>query len=641
VNPDLVKAARAIVAARKQYPDLSEQEVETIAKSYGQKADDVVGYIQKLRGDHGDLVASGLGGFTANFGDEIVGLLPKSLGGGEAGKEEMRLRKELAEVDHPVAAPAAELAGGVTSTAMTGGLAPNLQVGGRVASAAANAAAVGGTYGALAGAGAGEGAADRLRRAATEGVAGAVLGGGIGAVAGRIAEHTSVSSALRRQLDAIDQSGGFQRIKQRLAEFRAAGRGNEVITADLAPELQNLADFAAQNDSRTYNKAARILNERQPDITERILSDVKDIAGEPLPDAAKMAQQLKDEKYDWANTAYGKLREVQAPVEPEAVQKLISTPTIDHLMQQAALADDMKGSDALAKLLERLRAGSRAPEDISAARQMANSGRRSMSFNDLHQLERALDGRVGTAYRKGNVPLADAYKAVRGQVRDLLTQVSPDYAKVTAEYAAKSQLQEMLTKGVDTWNKIGVRELSDDLSKLSPEDAELFRYGLASKLVDTLRDSNTNRNVAKQIMDKGISMQEKLKVIFGTPEKFDEFMARVHAEKSMGETRGVLGGSVTHKRDADTMFNPLPALAGAAYGPHGVMSSLLHHFAGNAGKTETRAVAAKIGDSMFTQGADKVDALLRALATPVNILGHRTTTSIGQGAGILTNLFSN
>jgi hypothetical protein len=167
-------------------------------------------------------------------------------------------------------------------------------------------------------------ASERLHKAATEGVAGAVLGGGIGAAAGRIAEHTSVSSALRRQLDAIDQSGGFQWIKQRLAEFRAAGRGNEVITADLAPELQNLADFAAQNDSRTYNKAARILNERQPDITERILGDVKDIAGEPLPDAAKMAQQLKDEKYDWANTAYGKLREVQAPVEPEAVQKLIS-----------------------------------------------------------------------------------------------------------------------------------------------------------------------------------------------------------------------------------------------------------------------------------------------------------------------------
>lgn len=641
MNPDLVKAARALVAARKQYPDLSEQEAEQIAKSFGQKADDVVGYIQKLQADHGNLVASGLGGFTANFGDEIVGLLPKALGGGEAGKEEMRLRQELAQIDHPVAAPASELAGGVASAALTGGLAPALQVGGRVASAAANAAAVGGAYGALSGAGAGETASERLHKAATEGAAGAVLGGGIGAAAGRIAEHTSVATALRRQLAAIEESGGFQKLKQTLAEFRGAGRGDEVITADLSPELQNLSDFAAQNDSKTYNKARKILNERQPDITERILGDVEDIAGKPLPDAEKLAQQLKDEKYDWANTAYGNLRNVTAKIDPDVVQKLVAAPTVDHLMQQAALADDIKGGDALSQLLDRLRAGSRAPEDIAAAKQMANTGRRPLSFNDLHQLERALDGRVGSAYNKGNVPLADAYKAVRNQVRGLLTQVSPEYANVTAEYAAKSQLQEMLTKGVDTWNKIGVRELSDDLSKLSKEDAELFRYGLASKLVDTLRDSNTNRNVAKQIMDKGISMQEKLKVVFGSSENFDKFMQRVHMEKTMGETRGVIGGSVTHKRDADAMFNPLPALAGAAYGPHGMISSLLHHVAGSAGQSEKRAVASKIGDNMFMQGADKVDALLHKLAEPVNILGHRTTTSIGQGAGLLTNLFGN
>lgn len=641
MNPDLVKAARALVAARKQYPDLSEQEAESIAKSFGQKADDVVGYIQKLRSDHGNIVASGLGGFTANFGDELVGALPSALGGGEAGKEEMRLRQELAQIDHPVGAPAAELAGGLGSAVLTGGLAPELQVGGRVASAATNAAVAGGVYGAVAGAGAGETPSERLRKAALEGGAGAVLGGGIGAAAGRIAEHTSIATALRRQLDAIDQSGGFQKLKQTLAEFRGAGRGNEVVTADLAPELQNLADFATQNDSRTYNKAAKILNDRQPDITERILADVEDVAGKPLPDAEKMATQLKDTKYDWANTAYGNLRNVDVNIDPKEVQKLVSTPTVDHLIEQAGLADDMAGSGSLAKLLERLRTGSRAPGDIAAAQQIANTGRRPLSFNDLHQLERALDGKVGAAYTKGNVPLADAYKAVRNQVRGLLTQVSPEYADVTAEYAAKSQLQEMLTKGVDTWNKIGVRDLTDDLARLNPEDRELFRYGLASKLVDTLRDSNTNRNVAKQIMDKGISMQEKLKVVFGTPENFDKFMQRIHAEKTMGQTRGVIGGSVTHKRDADAMFNPLPALAGAAYGPHGIVSSLLHHVAGSAGQTEKRAVASKIGDNMFTQGADKVDALLRKLAEPVNILGHRTATSIGQGAGLLTNLFGN
>lgn len=642
MNPDLVKAARALVAFRQQNPDASEDEVRQLTQHFGQKPEDVVGYIKRLREDSlGNLITSGYQGFTMNFGDEIAGGLGAIFGRGTEARQEVLLRKELAEMDHPVGSGAAELAGGVGSAVLTGGLAPELQVGGRVGSAAANAALAGGAYGAVAGAGAGENASERLHKATTEGGIGAVLGGTIGAAAGRIAEHTGVATALRRQLAAIEESGGFQKIKQTLAEFRGAGRGAEVVTADLSPELQNLADFATQNDSRTYNKAAKILNERQPDITERILTDVEDVAGKPLPDAAKMAQQLKDAKYDWANTAYGNLRNVDINIDPEAASKVISAPTIDHLLQQAALADDLKGSDALAKLLDRVRAGSRDPGDIAAMKQIANTGRRPLSFNDLHQLERALDGRVGTAYNKGNVPLADAYKGVRNQVRALLTQVSPEYANVTAEYAAKSQLQEMLTKGVDTWSKIGTRDLADDLAKLSPEDAELFRYGLASKLVDTLRDSNTNRNVAKQIMDKGISMQEKLKVVFGTPEKFDQFMSRVQMEKTMGQTRGVIGGSVTHKRDADAMFNPLPALAGAAYGPHGVASSLLHHITGSVGQSEKRAVASKIGESMFTQGADKVDALLRRLAEPVNILGHRKATAIGQGAGLLTNLFGN
>lgn len=642
MNPDLVKAARALVAFRKQNPDATEDEVRQITAHFGQKPEDVAEYIRGLHQSPNDVSVPFMQGVTANFADELSGAGHKLHIPGFPSADEYRLKQELSELTSPKASVAANLIGGIGSAVATGGLAPELNVGGRVGSAAANAAAAGGAYGAAAGAGAGETGSERLHKAITEGATGAALGGGIGAAAGRIAEHGSFATALRRQLDAIDQSGGFQAVKKNLADFRTAGRGGEVVAADLSPELQNLADFATQNDSRTYNKAAKILNERQPDITERILGDVEDIAGKPLPDAEKMAQQLKDEKYDWANTAYGKLREVKTEIPQDAISKVVQQPTIEHMLQQAKLADDMSGNGALEELIKRLQSGSRKPEDIAAAKNIANGGSaRPLSFNDLHQLERALDGKVGSAYTKGNVPLADAYKGVRNQVRDLLTQTSPDYAKVTQEYAAKSQLQEMLTKGVDTWNKIGVRDLSNDLASLSKDDAELFRYGLASKLVDTLRDANTNRNIAKQIMDKGISMQEKLKVVFGTTQKFDQFMQRVQAEKTMGQTRGVIGGSVTHKRDADAMFNPLPALAGLAYGPHGVLSSLLHHVAGSAGTAEKQAVASKIGDSMFTQGADKVDALLHSLAQPVNILGKRAATGIGQGVGLLTNLFGN
>jgi len=647
MDPEIVKAARALVAARKQYPDLTADEAEQIAKSYGHSADDVVKYIDTLRKDNvGNLLTSGFQGFTANWGDELVAGLSK-LTGQDAGRnrDELLLRNELAKMEHPVGAPASEIAGAAASALATGGLSPEFQGASRIANAAKTGAVVGGTYGAVSGAGEGEGVEDRAKKAAGEGAFGAAFGSALGAGAARILEHTSIASALRRQLDAIEQSAGFQSLRKSLDSFRAAGRGDEVILADLSQPLQNVADFAANNHPPTYNKAAKILNERQPDITERLLTDVEHHVGKPLPDAEARALELKNDKFDWANTAYNNLRSVKASFKPEDIASFIEKPTVEHALEQAQLADDITAGGALEALIKRVQAGSRAPEDIAAMKDIANTGKlqRPLSFNDMQQLKRALDGKVGAAYAKGNVPLADAYKALRDQVKAAIMAKVPEYAAVDAEYAAKSRLQEMLTKGVDTWNKIGVRQLTDDVAKLNPADAEQFRYGLASKLVDTLRDSNTNRNIAKQIMDKGISMQEKLKVIFGDEKTFDSFMRRVQTEKTMGETRAVIGGSPTHKRDSDAMFNPLPALAGAAYGPHGIMSSLLHHIAGKTGKAETAKVAEKLGESMFTQGADKIDALLAKLAQPVNILGHRNATHLGQGAGIsaryLTSLF--
>jgi hypothetical protein len=446
--------------------------------------------------------------------------------------------------------------------------------------------------------------------------------------------------ALRMQLEAIEQSGGVQKLRQKLAEFAGAGRADDVMTVDLDKSMQGLGDFAATNNPRVYNDAAGKLNARQPDITERILGDMEAVVGKPLPDAIKRANELKSDKYDWANTAFQNLRtNVKAEFSPDDLGAYISKPTIAHALEQAQLADDIANGGALEKLLKRVQAGSRDPADMKAMAQIANTGKaqRPLTFNDLHQLERALDGKIGGAYTKGNVPLADAYKAVREQVRASITAKVPEYAETVAEYAAKSRLQEMLTKGIDTWSKIGVRELSENLAKLNPADAEQFRYGLASKLVDTLRDTNTNRNVAKQIMDKGISMQEKLKVIFGTPEKFDKFMKGVQAEKTMGESRQVVGGSQTAKRLSDSVFDPIPNTVGLGFGPVGIGRAVATKLLGKAARGRKTAVAQQVGDNMFLQGAEAVDSFLHKLSQPINILGSKAATGIGQGAGIISN----
>lgn len=677
MNPDLINAARAVVAAKSRHPDLTPEEFHQIAQSYGQDGEKVAAYLQQLRADHGNLVASALKGITANWGDELVGMIPKSLGGGEDAKNEMRLRYELAALDHPIAAPLTEMAGGVGAAVATGGLAPEFATGSRIANAALEAGAVGGGYGVVSGAGGGEDAASRVHGAVREGATGTLLGGALGAVAGTLAEHTPSGVALRRQLDAIQQSGGIRALRKTLADFRAGGRGDLVTTADLSRPLAGVGDFGATNNPTVYNKAADIFEHRQPDITERLLNDVDEHIG--TPDAHVRAQQLAEGKRDWANTAYDNLRDSGAEFSPEDLAPYLEHPKIKSALGEARLAGDLapgslmeqrlarltnEGSvvktpaDQLNELQSRMAAsgGNPAPEDKALAMRILNgepvesvfkpsqpvvAPTRPLSFTDMQQTKRALDGLVGTAYRKGNVPLAQAYGNIRNAVVDAITNKVPEYAVVDAEYAAKSRLQDMLTQGQDAWNKIGVRQLQENLSKLSPADRDEFRLGLASKLVDSLRDVSTNRNVAKQLLDKGISMQEKLKVIFGDEDTFNNFMNRVKLEKKMADTRATVGGSATAKRTADVSFDPLPMLAGSFYGPHAALAGATRSLFRNPQRTSN--IAKIVGDFAFTQGADKVEALLNKLTQPVSLLGHMPAVRIGQGTAIaaphITSLF--
>lgn len=504
MNPDLVKAARAIVAALKQYPDLTEDEVNQIAKSYGQKGDDVVAHIQSLQ-DKNDVSVPFMQGVTANFADEISGLGHKLHIPGFPSTEEYRLKQDVSELNNPTASKAANLIGGAGSAIATGDVIPEIQAGGRVARAALNAGAVGGAYGAIAGAGEGESPADRVSHALTGAAAGTALGGVLGAGGARIAESTSIARALKLQLKTIDESGGMQALRKSLDDFRMAGRGADVMPADLSPEMQKLGSFSTQHDMPTSITAMKALDERQAGATGRVLNDVTDVTGQPLPDASGIRAQIP---------------------------KVATTP------EMTETADRIK---------------------------------------------------------------------------------------------------QLLSAGEGSWSKLGVRDLEAKLAEMNPSDAEIFRYGLASKFVDMLRDKKVNRNIAKELFDSSIAAEEKLRVIFKTPQKFDEYMNRVAKERVFADTRSA-AKEASHAESPE--LNPLSLAASAAFGPHYIMSSILHHIAGTTSRAETRKIASIIGPDMFAKGSAAVDAFLRKLSEPVNILGRRTTTSLGQAAGMVTNLFN-
>lgn len=627
-----IAAARAVVNFQKKNRNMSPDEMAEISAHYGQDAEEVAAYLQNLRADHGQLVASALQGFTMRFGDELVGALPDALGGGEAAKEELRLRTELASLDNPTLAAIAEIGGGVASAAVTGGLgATRLGL-----STAKTAALEGGGYGALYGAGGGETLKERAKGAAIEGTVGTLLGGAIGRVAEGVASYGSKGLALERELAAIEASGGFRALKQTLADFRAAGRGDDVITADLSPHLQRLGKYAAQNNQDTNVLAESVLRPRQANMTERLVDDMESLLGQP--DAVKRAREIASKKRDWANEAYDDLKETDVSFDLSEIEPYLGKRTVDRAVAQARLAGDLKAGDPLADLLARLRAGSRDPKDIAAAKRIADSGdldaERPFTFEDLQQLKRELDDRIGTAYNKGRGGLAESYQTIRDAVRETILAKVPQYAAVDRKYAAMSKLQEMLQEGVDTWGQRGVRELEEMMAALSPRQQNEFRLGMASRLMDTLRDAGKNRNVAKQLEDGSISMQEKLRVIFGDEQTFDTFMGRVGKERTMATSGRAIVGSDTHLLGIESGHTPMGSAHHAAYGWHGLVAGAARVLFGNKAAQMKGRTAGIVGEDMFTKGSAQVDALLARLQQPVSILGRQKAARYGRGAGI-------
>lgn len=654
MNPDLVAAARAIVAARQQYPDLSPDELEQIAKSYGQTAATVSQYIEKLRSDHGNLVASTLQGFTGNFGDELVGLLPQALGGGKAGREEMRLRAELAKGDHPLGSTVAGAAGGIASGAMAGAAMPEISLlskilpgAGTVAGAATRGALGGAAFGGISGAGEGETPADRLRRAARGTITGAAVGGVLGGAAGKAAQLVSPEAkAARRIANAVEESGGVDALKSSNAAAAAAGRGSDILAADLSPHTQMLMRFAANNNPNTYVEAAEKLNARQPNMSDRMLNDVTDLLGE-TPDAGARAESLAASKraFGASDAGYEGLRKADVKFDPSDVAPFLKEPSVQAAWRLARRAGDITKGSPLDELFDKLSAANPgvAPEKIREAmgseamsQVVKPLGERAITFDDMHQFKQLLDDKAASAFASRQGSLGQAYATVRDAVKKAMVEKVPGYAVVDSKYAAMTRLETTLQQGIEAFNKTGTRELASDVAQMSPEELQQFRTGLASKLVDSLRDANTNRDVAKRLMDSSISMQEKLKLVFGDESTFNQFMQRVKVEAQMAKTKGAVGGSQTHLLGADAEFDPLPHIPGVvAHGPLGLFTGLLHHTLGRVSANQTAKAADIVGGKMLTQGSTAIDRLLSELAKPDPLLSGRFTGGLSGLSGSL------
>lgn len=641
-DPILERIVRDLAEARAAHPE----EFSKLSK------DDLNAFIQEeSRGRYGlhdltDVNLRNLGrslfqGLSFNFGDELTGLL-----GGD--KEEMRLRDELFRQAHPLADATSGIIGSLPLLAVPG--LGEAGEGAEIGAALKAGAKSGALAGALYGAGSGENGAERFVRSATGGLAGGVLGAAIpGALAAGKAAFNPARAATRRLLASVQSSGGIQKLLDELNVVRAAGRGSEVMTTDLSPRMAREGDFAANNSDEALVDAAQKIRGRGRDQASRLLNDVRDVVGDPI--ASERQDALARDRIAFGEDAYGRLADQAGDIDIGDLAARLSQPTIKRAYEHARLADNLLAKSPIDAQLQRLMAANPGVDRAAlenAARQgllgdfvkQQAASPRAVSFNDLQQLKRALDGKAGEAYRAGNKPLAESYKTIRDEVKAALTTAVPDYAKVDAQYAAKKELEETIDRGLDAWDEEDSRKLASDIAEMTPDQLREFRLAMASGLIARLRSASTNRDMAARLLHGGAALEDKLRIVFGSPEVFDGFMKKLHVEGEIfGRVKGAIAGSETARRLSAAGFDPTEILQSAVAGPAAVKAKLLSSLFRALRSSQTHNTARLEGEKLFTQGADAVEQVLQQLAHPQNLLSRAQTRSAIPLTSVLDALF--
>jgi hypothetical protein len=515
-------------------------------------------------------------GVTFNFGDELLGLFSKNA------KERMRLREDLYSEEHPWADALGQIGGGL--------LVPGAAVAGAVKKGRAlhrvigTGAALGGASGALAGAGAGETGEERADNALIGGGVGTVLGGAVPSLVASVRALSPVSRANRRVGNAINKSGGVEALRAQNQAAVTAGRGSEVMLGDLSPHLRRATDFATNaNDDALVDVASKV-RERQAGMSERMLEDVRSEVGDV--NAPERLTGLKDARNEWADAAYGALRKQHPELpDPHGFAEVLNRPKIRDAWKTA--------------------------QETGFIGEFPDVG--NPSFDRVQSLLERLGGMRDRAFRSGDNDLGfkldEAFKELRGELEKRV----PGYREVTAEYARRMDLERALEAGQAAWNQTDKGGLRQMVRALSPDELAEFRRGMASELIAKLRSAQTNRNVAKELMEASQSMQEKLEIVFGSKEAFERFMSRIAQEGEMAKLSGTIGGSETARRLTAQGFDPLElgmaGLMGGAGGFSSSLASLLTKFGRGA---VARRTAGEMGPVLSTQGSDNIDNLLQA-----------------------------
>lgn len=611
---------------------MDEEEFKRQAIAEGWEIDKIEAYLASKRPKPDtsinvkNLARSAYQGATFNFGDEILGKLPEWLGGGEKARDEMRRRDKAFKEEHPVISTAAEIGGGLAVPGF--GAIKALGTGAKtIRGAVGSGALIGGVSGGLTGAGAADEAGDSIRGR----VAAGILPGLLGATGGAAIPggHAFLKSALQpgtrgvtRLRKNIDRSGGVDALIQRAKDFDAGGKGQDVMLADLSVPMRQLTDFAANNSETAAEQIGTKAYGRHLDQSERVLKDATNVIGNPQAD--EIVKDLGRSTARWADSKQGfqGLRDanpaITDPVTAFDFRQYLSDPGLRRTWKQA--------------------------KEVGLIGPLPKA--RELSFEVLQDTKERLDYAVGKAYATpGGGDLGARLEAARDGLVGRMQKAIPEYKGRLAEYHRRKDLERMVEAGQKAFKNADSRGLQQTVSQLNPDQLQHFQEGIGSELLIKLRNTDTNQDISKRIVDASPAMKEKIEIVFGSQKAAAAFLEKMKLEREMSKILATLTGSATAKRlAAREGIDPLELgldVGKIPVAPWSGMSGLASLFAKATGRKVGQGTADRLAPMLTTQGTADIIKLLERMRKQPTLVGSRLSrrvpVGLGVGAGLLTD----
>jgi hypothetical protein len=537
-------------------------------------------------------------GFTANFGDEIRGLVeasganpddPASLGKlihgalkywsgdaeakkryDEAVKREREINK-TAEEQHPIASTVGNIGGAVVLPIGAGAGAANL--GTRMAIGAGTGAALGGA----AGAGEGQGFVDSASRAAVGAGVGGALGGAApavieGVVRGARAVAQPVANAVRGIRNVDDEAA--RRVvtaleRDRAIDPQATGRltpnefaasvqnGGPATIMDIGGETTRALTRSAANTSPEGRAVLnRAINDRYEGQGNRVTNWLRQTFH--YPDAAAQQEAMGQVQRTVNNANYRRAMEQgDRPIMSPELDRLMGSPAVVEAMRRAS----MSGKDrAITQGMGAMRQGVTVENGVVQFTRGRNGVPTYPNLAFWDAAKRELDDAANAAARAGRNGEAGVLGDLARTLRTELDQHVPSYQAARAGAARFFDAENALEAGQNFVGKnMSANEARRALAQMTPQERQLFQDGFVSRFVETLNQVGDRRNILNQIASSPAA-REKLNVALG-PQRAAELEAGLRVEGIMDLARNAVQGNSTTARQLAEL-----GLAGGAYG---------------------------------------------------------------------------